>query len=120
MKKFLVVVLLIGTLLFTTNCASLLKGTSQAVNLHSRPPKAEVYINGQFTGYTPLKIHLDSNKSYIVEFRLNGERKVVQINKRINAGWVILDIFMGFVPVLIDLVTGAWYELDKTDVVITF
>lgn len=118
--KLLVVLTLICTLIFITSCASLLKGTSQEVSFRSTPSSAEVYVNGQFMGYTPLKIHLDSDRSYQVEFRMGNMRKVVYISKRLNAAWVILDILIGFVPVLIDLVTGAWYELDQTDVYVTF
>ncbi len=33
-----------------------------------------------------------------------------------GAGWIILDILGGLVPIIVDVATGGWYELDNTNV----
>ena len=36
-----------------------------------------------------------------------------QIQNKIGWGWVVLDVITGVVPVLIDALTGAWYDFDQ-------
>ncbi|MCZ2846084.1 MAG: hypothetical protein O2U61_06290, partial [Candidatus Bathyarchaeota archaeon] len=51
------------------------------------------------------------------EFKIEGYKpKSVQINNKVGAGWVVLDIVLGLVPVVIDAATGAWYSLDQKNI----
>jgi len=34
----------------------------------------------------------------------------------VGAGWVILDILGGLIPVIVDAATGDWHYLDQTNV----
>ena len=36
-----------------------------------------------------------------------------KINTKVGAGWVILDVLGGIVPVIIDAATGSWKKLDQ-------
>ena len=57
------------------------------------------------------------NKTYTIEFRKEGYKsKLVNITNHIGAGWIILDVLGGLIPVIIDAATGAWYELDQKNV----
>jgi hypothetical protein len=107
---FIVCLLIIG-------CATLFKGTSEEVRFGSNPQRAEVWINGVLTGETPMSIKLESKKTYTIEFRKKGYGPVIKtISNKIGAGWIVLDILAGLVPVIIDAATGAWYHLDQKNV----
>jgi len=98
-------------------CASILKGTSQDVFLVSEPSKAEIYIDGQLRGTTPLELELETDKMYVVEYRMDGyTTQTFNISNSIGAGWIILDVVCGLVPVVVDAVTGAWYSLDEDNI----
>jgi hypothetical protein len=102
---------------FLTSCALIFKGTKQEVNFGSDPQRADVYVNGAKLGETPFAIELVTKNTYTIEFRKEGyESKTVLINNKIGAGWVILDILLGLVPVVVDAATGAWYSLDQKNV----
>lgn len=105
--------LIIIFILILSGCATLFKGTSETVSLGSEPP-AEVYINGTYRGDTPVKLDLKSDKEYDIEFRKEGfESKTVHISNSVGAGWIVLDVLGGLVPVIVDAATGAWYQLDQ-------
>ena len=109
---------LVAVAVFSLNgCATIFKGGKQTIGFGSNPAGAEVYINGQFKGNTPLNIKLKVNKSYSIEFRRDGyETRVVNISKTLGAGWIVLDIVTGFWPIFVDAITGSWYSLDQDHV----
>lgn len=105
--------LVVVSVLVLSGCATLFKGTSETVSLGSEPP-AEVYVNGTYRGDTPVKLDLKSDKEYDIEFRKEGfESKTVHISNSVGAGWIVLDVLGGLVPVIVDAATGAWYQLDQ-------
>lgn len=98
-----------------SSCATIFKGTSERVTFNSEPSSAKVYVNGHLMGSTPFKISLKSKDTYFVEFRKEGyETRTVYLSNSIGAGYVILDILFGLVPVIIDAATGSCYMLDQT------
>ena len=100
-----------------TNCAAMLKGTSEDVSFSSEPSGIEVFVNCVSMGSTPLRLKLASKDVYTIEFKRDGfETKSYRINNNIGAVWIVLDIIAGFVPILIDAATGAWYELDQKNI----
>ncbi|MCJ7484092.1 MAG: PEGA domain-containing protein [Thermodesulfovibrionales bacterium] len=116
MKKTISVLCLIS-FLFMTGCATLFKGTSENVNMQASPVQADVYINGQLMGKTPLQLKLASKKEYAIEFRAEGyQTRIYNISNKVGAGWIILDVLGGLIPVIIDAATGAWYKLDQDNI----
>lgn len=116
MKKN-ITVLCIASLLFLNGCATLFKGNSEKINMESSPVRADVFVNGLFMGKTPLQLNLAVKKSYAIEFRAEGyQPRVYHINNRVGAGWVILDVLLGLVPVIVDAATGSWYHLDQQNI----
>ncbi len=98
-------------------CALIFQGTSEKVRFSSEPSETKVYVNGQLMGTTPLELKLDSKKTYTIEFKKDGyESKTVLISNSVGAGYLILDILFGFVPIIVDAATGAWYTLDQDNV----
>ena len=105
------------TVLLLNGCATIFKGTSSNVDFSSDPSGAKVYVNGNLMGITPVKLKLESKKVYNIEFKKEGfETKTFTITNHVGVGWVILDIFGGLIPVVVDAATGAWYSLDQDSV----
>jgi len=98
-------------------CATIFKGSTDKVNFSSDPTAAKVYVNGQYMGKTPFEIELQSKHSYAIEFRKQGyEDKTVILTNSVGAGWLVLDVIFGLVPVIVDAATGNWYSLDQKHV----
>jgi len=38
------------------------------------------------------------------------------LNNSVGAGWFVLDILGGLIPIIIDAATGNWYGLDQEHV----
>lgn len=97
-----------------TGCALIFHGTTDEVSFQTKPSQSEVYINGLYRGDTPLKLELKSNKDYLVEIKKEGFKTFsTEITNSVGVGYIILDIFGGLIPVVIDGATGAWFMLDQ-------
>jgi len=98
-------------------CATLFANKTPDVQINSDPDGAQVYVNGDRVGTTPVKLQLAANKTYTIEFRKDGfQTRTYHLSNHVGGVWIVLDILTGFWPVVIDALTGAWYELDSTDV----
>lgn len=116
MKHFhkIVVIILVLQLM---GCATIFKGTNSHLGMHSNPSGAEVFINGKYMGKTPITLKLSSKSTYMIEFKKEGYKTISRnVTNKVGAGWVILDVLAGLVPVIIDAVTGSWYHLDEKNV----
>lgn len=111
-------IIIIGlSCVFIACCATLFKGGFDEVSFNSDPQRAQVYCDGRLIGETPLAIKLDSKKSYMIEIKKEGYRTHTQnITNHVGAGWVVLDILGGLIPVIVDALTGDWYSLDQKNV----
>lgn len=121
MKKFyklgLFFSFLIVAALILISCATIFKGSTDDVSFSSEPSGAKVYVNGNLLGTTPVQLELKSKSSYTIEFKKEGyETKTVLLNNSVGAGWIVLDILGGLIPIIIDAATGNWYELDQEHV----
>ena len=93
------------------------KGNHSKVGFTSDPRGAKVYVNGAYMGDTPLRLKLESRHDYTIEFVKDGYKtKAFHLTNHIGAGWVVLDVILGLVPVLVDAVTGSWHDLDQKHV----
>jgi len=105
---------LTSLVLILSGCATVFRGEHRRLSINSEPESAQVYINGTYSGQTPLRIELRPNQPYTIEFRKEGfKTEVRQIKNEIGVGWVVLDVVCGLVPVLVDALTGSWYDLDQ-------
>ena len=118
-KQLLTVTLILSVLIISIlgGCATLFKGSTEDVNFSSTPSEADVYVNGVLRGKTPLPLNLKSDATYTIEFRKEGyQNRTVVINSKVGAGWIVLDILGGLIPVIIDAATGDWHSLDQDNV----
>lgn len=110
-------ILLVGMFVFFTGCATLEKGTHESVDFNSEPSGADVYVNGERMGSTPVTLKLESKTTQRIEFRKSGYRsKNYTITNHIVTKWVVFDVILGVAPVIVDAVTGSWYELDQYEI----
>lgn len=110
------VFIIVSSLLFS-GCATLFKGSTEEVNFTSEPDGAKVYVNGMLLGTSPVQLELKSNKTYNIEFKKDGyETRSVILNNSVGAGWIVLDILGGVLPIIVDAATGDWYNLDQEHV----
>jgi len=94
-------------------CATLFKGTSERVDFSSDPQGAQIYVNGDYKGITPVRLKLEPKHNYSIEFKKEGyQTRAYSITHSIEAKWIILDVILGVAPVVVDAFTGAWYTLD--------
>jgi hypothetical protein len=116
-RKISVYICLMAGIALTFNgCATLFKGASDNVNLSSEPAGAKVYVNGNLMGTTPVKLKLKSSDTYHIEFKKNGyTTKTYNLTNHVGAGWIVLDVLGGLVPIIVDAATNSWYKLDQSN-----
>lgn len=118
MKRFLTAAL-IGTLSLSFGCATILASKTQALPVSTTPDGTDVYIDGIKRGTTPLTLELDPRRSYTLVFKKEGlDDKVFEVRNQVGAGWVVLDILLGVIPVIVDASTGAWNTLEPESVAV--
>ena len=93
----------------TIGCAAFIADRSTPIAMASHPEGAEVWIDGNKMGVTPVTIELPNKRSYLVTFKSDGQEATARINSGIGAGWAALDVFVGLVPTILDAVTGSRY-----------
>ena len=114
MKRFFVVIAcVVFVTLAISGCATLFKGPSEEVTFNANRDAVDVYIDNELVGQAPVTVELKSDATYDVRFESDGETREVELSGAVGAGWIILDVFTGLIPVVIDIATGDWYELDN-------
>lgn len=118
MKQANLYLLLLAVLaILTAGCATLFGPKAHGLAVGSEPAGAEVYVNGTLMGSTPLRLELKADQSYVLEFRKEGYESVYRtVKTKLDAGWLILDILGGLIPIVVDASTGNWNKLDQKSV----
>jgi hypothetical protein len=66
---------------------------------------------------TPFELKLKSNDQYRIEFKKDGYvTQPVTLTSSVGAGWIVLDVLAGLVPIVIDAATGSWMYLSQDNV----
>ena len=115
MKRIIVsITSILAITILVTSCATLFAPKTHPLAVSSDPHGADVYVNGFKMGKTPIELNLKADKSYAIEYRKEGYESITRVvNTKVGAGWVVLDVVTGFIPVIIDAATGAWNKLDQ-------
>jgi hypothetical protein len=120
--KFSRLLLLASTVLTLGSCATIVSGTDQAVNVQTQPVSADVVITANtgivfYDGQAPATVNLPRKNEYTVTVSMDGyEDRTVPITQGFNA-WVVGNLLCGGIPRgVIDLITGAFYELEPSQV----
>ncbi|MES1944800.1 hypothetical protein PC39_11812 [Salinisphaera sp. PC39] len=113
MRLSAILVTLSGALGLLAGCASIIHGSTQEVEVSSEPSKAEVFINGNLRGTTPLSLSLKRKKRHVITVSLPGYRnREIALERRVD-GWVWGNIILGgLIGLVIDASTGAMYRIE--------
>ena len=102
-------------------CASVFDSEDQTtIKVDSNPQGARVRVNGADRGVTPLDLTLSDKENYELAVTHGGETRSVQITRSVGAVWIILDIVFGLIPIVVDAITGNWYDLSPKTVFFDF
>lgn len=114
MKKLVALGTCAALFLAIPGCGTLFNSGQKSVSMSSQPSQAEVFVDGSRMGETPITLELDNQSKHTVTFKKEGYQEVTcQIPTSVGAGYVVLDILGGLVPVIIDAATGKWKSLSK-------
>lgn len=128
MKKHLVfAVALVSTIAFS-NCASIIHGPTQSVDITSQPTGAKITINDQYRGETPKTLLLrrkgfmkgepKGNKEYVTKIELEGYYPYELKIKRQMDGWFLGNlVFGGLIGIAIDAGNGSMYKLSPDQLI---
>lgn len=111
---------LVGTVMITQGCGTIISGTNQVVPINSEPPGAKVSIGG-YNQKTPALVTLSRTNDHVATFTKEGcEQSQVQITREFQGVRSILGNLIFFlVPIIVDLVTGGAYDLTPKNVNVT-
>src|SRR5208282_85572 len=100
MKRFIGLMFVFGLLL--SGCATVFKGPTRSVDLSSEPAGANVFVDGNDMGDTPITLNLVSNRFHTITVKKSGyPTKTYEITNRVGGLWIVLDILCGLVPVIV-------------------
>lgn len=105
-------------------CASVFRESKPKVHIDSDPTGAEARVRDIDPKPTPVDVEVErSGTTDVVITKQGYEVHRGIIKKKMNGGWLTLDIVTCVIPValciplLIDAITGAWNDVQKTYVV---
>lgn len=121
MKKL---ILIISTSLFTLtllSCGTIMQGSKQQVGFSSNPSNADITIDGQSKGTTPVTVHLKRKDSHMIRIELDGYEPYETTLTRKTSGWVWGNIvFGGLIGLAVDAAAGGMYKLTPEQVSVEF
>lgn len=79
--QILLTLILIPSLVLLSSCAVLTHGPNQMIPVGSSPQGAEVFVDGQYLGITPMQLELSRANLHTITLKLgNLEREVLITN----------------------------------------
>ncbi|CAA6807000.1 MAG: Unknown protein [uncultured Campylobacterales bacterium] len=104
MKKILLGLMVSASLMFAS--ATIFTGTTQVITIDSDPQGADVYIDGESKGKTPLSVTLDKNKHKNLKISKSGyNSRVLGLDTSFN----FITLLSGYFTTT-DLINGAAWE----------
>jgi hypothetical protein len=98
-------------------CASIMHGTHQDVGISSNPTGAQVSVDGQITGKTPIVANLRRKENHIIHLELAGYKPYDTTVTRSVSGWVWGNIVIGgLIGLAVDAISGGLYKLTPEQV----
>lgn len=101
-----------------SGCATLMAGGPDTIMVQSNPPGAQVFVDDQLVGQTPMAVTLNRDTSRgLIRIQTDGfDPVVVQRSKVIN-GWFWANFCFGsIIGIAIDAVTGDIKRFDDTPI----
>lgn len=119
MKGFVSVALVVCIIGSSPGCATIATGggEDQAVRVSSTPRGADVFVNDELVGKTPMSIRLPRKDDHHVRIEKVGYQPYErELRSGMNA-WLFGNIILGgLIGLGVDLLSGASSGLDRTNV----
>jgi hypothetical protein len=114
LSKIAIVILFFS---IVTSCASIISTSKQTININTNPSGANVSINGENVGISPLFYSFSRKNDYTVKIDLAGYQPYeLRLTRSLNP-WVFGNIiFGGLIGIVIDAATGAIYKLSPDQI----
>lgn len=98
-------------------CATIIHGSKQDVGVSSSPTSANVIVDNQSMGQTPMTATLSRKDHHTVRIELEGYQLYETRLTRKASGWVFGNIIFGGIPgLIVDAITGGLYKLTPEQV----
>lgn len=84
--------------LLLSGCAAIFRGTTQLIPITSSPVGAEVIVNGELVGRTPLEVELGRGGEHAITLRWNGQERSFTLYSQSDneaAGLLVADAVPG-------------------------
>jgi len=115
MNKLLLAVVL--CLICFVNCSTMMIGSTQKIDVYSKPEMATVKVNDMNAGVTPCTLELKRTGDYSIRLELPGYNEKTVYLERKYSGWFFCNILLGgIVGMFIDAMTGAIYVYDPKEI----
>lgn len=103
--------------LFLSSCATILQGTKQTIGISSTPSSADIWIDGQYIGKSPMAVKLLRQDNHLIRLELDGYLPhEIYLTKKLNQWTFGNIIFGGFIGLAVDAISGAIYKLTPDQV----
>jgi hypothetical protein len=102
-----------------TGCATIVHGTTQTVPIISTPAGARVAIDSVPAGITPFIANLSRSRSHLVTLSRDSLPDVNILLTRRISGWIWGNMFLYYLPALIDVADGAAFKFAVDSVHVT-
>jgi len=98
-------------------CGTIMQGSKQQVGISSNPSNADVTIDSQSKGTTPVTVDLKRKDSHMVRLELDGYEPYETTLTRKTSGWVWGNIvFGGLIGLAVDAAAGGMYKLTPEQI----
>jgi len=98
-------------------CSTFMNSTTQEINIKTEPANAKITIDGKKYGTTPQVVNIERGSNHVVKLEADGfDAYEMQVTRKLSF-WFWGNVLNGIIPgMLIDMVTGAMYNLLPEDV----
>jgi PEGA domain len=116
MKRIMACVLSL-LLLFSSSCATLLKGTTDNMTVMSDPVGVKVTVNDEPRGTTPVSFTVPSKQDLNIHLSKDGyEPQDVYSPANFRWGWELWSFVAWVIPFVVDLSDGAAWGHDQATI----
>ncbi len=120
MKALVILAVLAALSLLGGGCASIVKGTTQAIPVASSPAGADIRIDGNKVGQTPTKVEVKRKADHLMTIEKPGyETETFAITRNIGGAVFGNIIAGGLVGWGVDAISGAQWNLTPETVNVT-
>ena len=115
----------IFALLMLSGCATIMNSGPDVVNVDTNPRGARVYLNGLYSGVSPINLTIHREDDAVIDVKLEGYEPVQTELRKTGNGWIFGNLLIGGgLGVIIDLASynqGGYFKphLDVTLVPLT-